>query len=75
MEYGKTIAFMSLDSLVHLCRIEKQSLVLSALTRHGVLSILCKSEESDLRLQGVLKPDPGGSPVVVFNHHSPIPYR
>jgi nuclear pore complex protein Nup205 len=60
MEVWKTIAFMLLDSLVRLCRVEKQSIVLSALTRHGILSNFVQGlKESDLRLQGVVKPDPG----------------
>jgi nuclear pore complex protein Nup205 len=56
----KTVAFMLLDSLVYLCRTERQSSILTALTRHGILSNFVHGlKESDVRLQGVLKPDPG----------------
>jgi nuclear pore complex protein Nup205 len=59
-EVWKTIAFMSLDSLVQLARSEKPHIVLSALVRHGILSNFVRGlKESDLRLQAVLKPDPG----------------
>ena len=59
-EVWKTAAFMLLDSLVYLCRTEKQSSILAALTRHGILSNFAHGlKESDIRLQGVLKPDPG----------------
>jgi nuclear pore complex protein Nup205 len=59
-EVWRTIAFMSLDSLVQLSRSEKPHIVLSALVRHGVLSNFVRGlKESDLRLQAVLKPDPG----------------
>ena len=59
-EVWKTVAFMLLDSLVYLCRTEKQSTILTALTRHGILSNFVHGlKESDVRLQGVLKPDPG----------------
>ena len=59
-EVWKTVAFMLLDSLVYLCRAEKQSSILTALTRHGILSNFVHGlKESDVRLQGVLKPDPG----------------
>lgn len=59
-EVWKTVAFMSLDSLVQLSRSEKSHVVLSALVRHGILSNFVRGlKESDLRLQAVLKPDPG----------------
>ena len=59
-EVWKTVAFMLLDSLVYLCRTENQSSILTALTRHGILSNFVHGlKESDVRLQGVLKPDPG----------------
>lgn len=59
-EVWKTVAFMSLDSLVQLSRVEKPHTVLSALVRHGILSNFIRSlKDSDLRLQAVLKPDPG----------------
>ena len=59
-EVWKTIAFMLLDATVQLSSHEKQHVVLSALTRHGVLSNFVRSlKDSDSRLQSVLKPDPG----------------
>lgn len=59
-EVWKTIAFMLLDSLVQLSGVEKQHVVLSALVRHGILTNFVRGiKESDLRLQAVLKPDPG----------------
>ena len=59
-EVWKTIAFMLLDATVQLSSLEKQHVVLSALTRHGILSNFVRSlKDSDSRLQSVLKPDPG----------------
>ena len=59
-EVWKTVSFMLLDSLVRLSRLEKQHPVLSTLVRQGVLhNIVRDLKESDLRLQAVLKPDPG----------------
>jgi nuclear pore complex protein Nup205 len=59
-EVWKTVAFMLLDSLVQLSGLEKQHVVLSALVRHGILTNFVRGiKESDLRLQSVLKPDPG----------------
>jgi nuclear pore complex protein Nup205 len=59
-EVWKTIAFMLLDALVQLAGQERQSMVVSALLRHGILSNFVGSlKESDERLQSVLKPDPG----------------
>jgi nuclear pore complex protein Nup205 len=59
-EVWKTIAFMLLDSLMRLSRLEKQHILLSALVRSGILSNFVRGiKESDLRLQSVLKPDPG----------------
>lgn len=61
-EVWKTIAFMLLDSLVQLSRLEKQHVVLSALVRHGILTNFVRGvKESDLRLQAILKPDPGNA--------------
>ncbi|KAF8154003.1 nucleoporin Nup186/Nup192/Nup205 [Crassisporium funariophilum] len=58
-EVWKTIAFMLLDATVQLSSLEKQHPVLSALSRHGVLSNFVRSiKDSDSRLQAVLKPDP-----------------
>ncbi|KAF7759783.1 hypothetical protein Agabi119p4_11478 [Agaricus bisporus var. burnettii] len=58
-EVWKTIAFMLLDALVELSVREKQSVVISALTRHGILANFVRGiKESDERLQSVLKPDP-----------------
>ena len=59
-EVWKSIAFMLLDSLVRLSRLEKQHTVLSTLVRHGILPNFVRGvKESDLLLQSVLKPDPG----------------
>ena len=59
-EVWKMIAFMLLDAIVQLSSLEKQHVVLSALTRHGVLLNFVRSlKDSDSRLQSVLKPDPG----------------
>lgn len=59
-EVWKTVAFMLLDAMVQLSSLEKQHPVLSFLNRHGVLTNFVHSiKDSDLRLQGVLKPDPG----------------
>jgi nuclear pore complex protein Nup205 len=61
-EVWKTIAFMLLDALVQLAGQEKQSIVVSALLKHGVLSNFVRGvKESDGRLQSVLKPEPGAS--------------
>ncbi|KAJ7041203.1 nucleoporin Nup186/Nup192/Nup205 [Mycena alexandri] len=67
-EVWKTIAFMLLDSLVQLSGLEKQHIVLSALVRHGILTNFVRGiKESDLRLQGVLKPDPDDlNPLYVY---------
>jgi nuclear pore complex protein Nup205 len=66
-EVWKTIAFMTLDSLVQLSSSEKPNTVLSALVRHGILSNFVRGlKESDVRLQAVLKPDPGKYPVTRF---------
>ena len=59
-EVWKTVAFMTLDSLVQLSHSEKPHIVLSALVRHGILTNFVRGlKESDMRLQTVLKPDPG----------------
>jgi nuclear pore complex protein Nup205 len=59
-EVWKTVAFMCLDSLVQLSRVEKQPSIISALVRHGLLSnFVTGLKESDARLQSVLKPEPG----------------
>ncbi|KAF9463318.1 nucleoporin Nup186/Nup192/Nup205 [Collybia nuda] len=67
-EVWKTIAFMLLDALVHLSGAEKQHIVLSALTRHGILSNFVRGiKESDSRLLSVLKPDPDDlNPLYVY---------
>ncbi|KAL6308871.1 nucleoporin Nup186/Nup192/Nup205 [Sparassis latifolia] len=58
-EVWKSVAFMLLDSLVRLSRLEKQSVIIHTLARHGFLSGFVRGlKESDLRLQDVLKPDP-----------------
>jgi nuclear pore complex protein Nup205 len=59
-EVWKTVSFMLLDSLARLSCAEKQHIVLSALVRQGVLhNVVRDLKESDLRLQAILKPDPG----------------
>lgn len=59
-EVWKTIAFMFLDSLVQMSRFEKPNVVLTSLSRHGIMSNFVRSlKDSDGRLQAVLKPDPG----------------
>lgn len=59
-EVWRTIAFMLLDALAELSGAEKQHILLSALTRHGILANFVRGiKESDERLQSVLKPDPG----------------
>lgn len=59
-EVWKTVAFTLLDCLVHLSQDDRQHVVLSALSRHGfLLNFVRGLKESDLRLQAVLKPDPG----------------
>lgn len=59
-EVWKTVAFVLLDSLVRLSRWEKHSSSLTCLARQGFLGGFVRGlKESDLPLQGVLKPDPG----------------
>jgi nuclear pore complex protein Nup205 len=59
-EVWKTVAFMLLDSLVHLCRADKSRTLLSSLVRYGVLSNFVRGlKEAEVHLQYVLKPDPG----------------
>lgn len=59
-EVWKTVAFMLLDAIVQLSSLERQNVVQSSLSRHGVLSNFIRSiKDSDTRLQSVLKPDPG----------------
>ena len=67
-EVWKTVAFMLLDALTHLCRADKSRVLLSALARHGVLSNFVRGlKEAEMPLQSVLKPDPGAfSSLVLF---------
>lgn len=59
-EVWKTVAFMLLDSLAHLCRADKSRTLLSSLVRYGVLSNFVRGlKEAEMHLQYVLKPDPG----------------
>jgi nuclear pore complex protein Nup205 len=59
-EVWKTIVFMLLDTLVQLSAAQRQQTVLSALTRHGILTNFVRGiKESDSRLLSILKPDPG----------------
>jgi nuclear pore complex protein Nup205 len=74
-EVWKTIAFMSLDSLVQLSQSERPHIVLSALVRHGILTNFVRGlKESDLRLQAVLKPDPG-KPTANYHDTSTLIYQ
>ena len=57
-EVWKTVAFVLLDSLVHISL--PQQTVITALARSGYLSGFVQAiKDSDVRLQGVLHPDPG----------------
>ena len=59
-EIWKTVAFMLLDSLVRLANVEHKVDIVSALSRPGFIVGVARSlEETDIRLQSVLKPDPG----------------
>lgn len=59
-EVWKTIAFTLLDALVQLAGQEKQSVVVTALSKDGILSNFVEDlKESDERLQSILKPEPG----------------
>ena len=64
-EVWKTVAFMLLDSLAHLCRVDKSRTLLSSLARYGVLANFVRGlKEVEVELQYVLKPDPGTSCLV-----------
>lgn len=57
-EVWKTVAFVLLDSLVHISL--PQQTVITALARSGYLSgFVQATKDSDARLQAVLQPDPG----------------
>jgi len=59
-EIWRTVAFMLLDSLVHLGNGKRSNQALGALVRHGVLVNFVRAiEQDDGRLQALLKPDPG----------------
>jgi len=59
-EVWKTIAFTLLDALVQLAGQEKQSVVVTALSKDGILSNFVEDlKESDERLQSIIKPEPG----------------
>lgn len=59
-EVWKTVAFALLDSLVRLSHVERRVDVMGALARPGFITGFARSlKETDGRLQGVLKPDPG----------------
>lgn len=61
-EIWRTVAFMLLDSLVHLGNGKRSNQALAALARHGVLVNFVRAiEQDDGRLQDILKPDPGES--------------
>ena len=59
-EVWKTIAFILLDALVQLGEQGKQSIVITALSKDGILSNFVEDlKESDEKLQSILKPEPG----------------
>ncbi len=63
-EVWKTVAFVLLDSLSRLSASERQPLVHSVLSRAGFITGFVQGlKEANLRLQGILKPDPGGNSV------------
>jgi nuclear pore complex protein Nup205 len=75
-EVWKTVAFMCLDSLVQLSRVEKQPGIVSALIRHGILAnFVAGLKESDIRLQSVLKPEPGTTHLRIHIHRSLLNIR
>ncbi|TDL27118.1 hypothetical protein BD410DRAFT_714859 [Rickenella mellea] len=67
-EVWKTVAFTLLDSLARLARLDKDSLILTALDRYGFLANFVRGlKDSDLSLQGVLRPDPDDlNPLYVY---------
>ncbi|KIK97850.1 hypothetical protein PAXRUDRAFT_824522 [Paxillus rubicundulus Ve08.2h10] len=67
-EVWKTVAFMLLDSLTHLCRMEKSRTLLSTLVRYGVLQNFVRGlKDAETHLQYVLKPDPDDlNPLYVY---------
>ncbi|KAJ7584798.1 nucleoporin Nup186/Nup192/Nup205 [Mycena floridula] len=67
-EVWRTVAFMLMDSLIQLSGLEKQHVVLTTCVRHGILAnFVAGVKESDLLLQGVLKPDPDDlNPLYVY---------
>jgi len=59
-EVWKTVAFILLDALVQLGEQGKQSIVITALSKDGILSNFVEDlKESDEKLQSILKPEPG----------------
>jgi len=59
-EVWKTIAFILLDALVQLGEQGKQSIIITALSKDGILSNFVEDlKESDEKLQSILKPEPG----------------
>ncbi|TRM60040.1 nucleoporin Nup186/Nup192/Nup205 [Schizophyllum amplum] len=68
MEVWKTVAFILLDSLQGLSKVDKQQAILAAVSRHGILANFVQGlKESDVLLQGVLKPDPDDlNPLYVY---------
>ncbi|EGO28547.1 hypothetical protein SERLADRAFT_413403 [Serpula lacrymans var. lacrymans S7.9] len=67
-EVWKTVAFMLLDSLVHLSHLDKSHVIWPTFVRYGILSSFVRGlKESDLPLQHVLKPDPDDlNPLYVY---------
>ena len=59
-EVWKTIAFILLDALVQLGEQGKQPIIITALSKDGILSNFVEDlKESDEKLQSILKPEPG----------------
>jgi len=59
-EVWKTIAFILLDALVQLGEQGKQSIVITALSKDGILSNFMEDlKDNDEKLQSILKPEPG----------------
>ncbi|KAI9456736.1 hypothetical protein HD554DRAFT_1843091 [Boletus coccyginus] len=55
-EVWKTVAFMLLDSLAHLCRADKSRTLLSSMVRYGLLSNFVRGlKEAEMHLQYVLR--------------------
>ncbi|KAL1738819.1 nucleoporin Nup186/Nup192/Nup205, partial [Schizophyllum fasciatum] len=67
-EVWKTVAFILLDALQGLSKVDRQQAMLSALSRHGILANFVQGlKEADVHLQAVLKPEPDDlNPLYVY---------